>query len=36
MWIGGGGGKMMLKPIADAYWRTKYGLSRRLKELAPK
>jgi len=36
MWIGGGGGKMMLKPVADAYWRTKYGLSRRLKEMMPK
>jgi hypothetical protein len=24
------------KPVADAYWKVKNGLSRRLKEMAPK
>jgi FecR-like protein/putative zinc finger protein len=31
-----GVGKGVPKPIADAYWRVKNGLSRRLKEMAPK
>ena len=31
-----GVGKGVPKPIAEAYWRAKNGLSRRLKELAPK
>jgi hypothetical protein len=31
-----GVGKSVPKPIAEAYWRAKNGLSRRLKELAPK
>jgi hypothetical protein len=34
-WINGGG-KFVSKPIADAYWKIKNGLSRRLKEMAPK
>jgi FecR-like protein len=29
-------GKGVPKPIAEAYWRAKNGLSRRLKEMAPK
>ena len=29
-------GKGFPKPIAEAYWRTKNGLSRRLKEISPK
>jgi hypothetical protein len=33
-WINGGG-KFVSKPIADAYWKVKNGLSRRLKEMAP-
>ena len=31
-----GVGKGVPKPIAEAYWRAKNGLSRRLKEMAPK
>ena len=31
-----GGGKGVPKPIKDAYWKVKSGLSQRLKELAPK
>lgn len=31
-----GGGKGVPKPIKDAYWKVKSGLSRRLKEMAPK
>jgi len=31
-----GVGKGVPKPIAEAYWRARNGLSRRLKELAPK
>ena len=34
-WINGGG-KFVSKPVAEAYWRVKSGLSRRLKEMAPK
>jgi len=34
-WINGGG-KFVSKPVAEAYWRVKNGLSRRLKEMAPK
>jgi len=34
-WINGGG-KFVPKPVAEAYWRVKNGLSRRLKEMAPK
>jgi len=34
-WMGGGGSKVP-KPIADAYFKVKNGLSRRLKEMAPK
>jgi len=33
-WIGGG--KFVPKPVAETYWRMKNGLSRRLKEMAPK
>jgi hypothetical protein len=33
-WIGIGKG--VPKPIAETYWRLKNGLSRRLKEMAPK
>jgi hypothetical protein len=36
MWTGGGGNKKVPQPIADAYFRVKNGLSRRLKELEPK
>ncbi|HYK22918.1 MAG TPA: FecR domain-containing protein, partial [Pyrinomonadaceae bacterium] len=35
-WTSGGGGKFMVKPLAEAYWKVKNGLSRRLKELEPK
>lgn len=35
-WTGGGGGKFGMKPVAEAYWKVKNGLSRRLKEMAPK
>jgi hypothetical protein len=31
-----GGGKMFPKKVADAYFKVKNGLSRRLKEMAPK
>jgi hypothetical protein len=31
-----GSGKGVPKPIKDAYWKVKSGLSRRLKEMAPK
>jgi hypothetical protein len=31
-----GVGKSVPKPIAEAYWRARNGLSRRLKEMAPK
>ena len=31
-----GGGKGVPKPIKEAYWKVKSGLSRRLKEMAPK
>jgi FecR protein/Putative zinc-finger len=33
-WIGGG--KFVPKALAETYWRVKNGLSRRLKEMAPK
>jgi len=32
----GAGGSKVAKPIAEAYWKVKNGLSRRLKEMAPK
>jgi hypothetical protein len=35
-WTGDGGGKMAGKKVADAYFRVRNGLSRRLKEMAPK
>ncbi len=35
-WIGGAGVKGFPKPIAEAYWKVKNGLSRRLKDMAPK
>jgi hypothetical protein len=35
-WMNGSGGKGFSKPIAEAYWKVKNGLSRRLKEMAPK
>ena len=35
-WTSGSGGKGVPKPIKDAYWKVKTGLSRRLKEMAPK
>ena len=31
-----GSGKGVPKPIKEAYWKVKNGLSRRLKEMAPK
>ena len=36
MWTGNGGGKMVPKKVADAYFRVRNGLSRRLKDMAPK
>jgi hypothetical protein len=36
MWTGNGGGKMVPKKVADAYFKVRNGLSRRLKEMAPK
>jgi hypothetical protein len=36
IWTGYGGGKMMPKKVADAYFKVRNGLSRRLKEMAPK
>lgn len=36
MWTGNGGGKMAPKKIADAYFKVRNGLSRRLKDMAPK
>ena len=35
-WTSGSKGKGVPKPIKDAYWKVKTGLSQRLKELAPK
>jgi hypothetical protein len=35
-WTGNGGGKMVPKKVADAYFKVKNGMSRRLKEMAPK
>ncbi len=35
MWTGNGGGKMVPKKVADAYFKVRNGLSRRLKEKAP-
>ena len=34
-WMGGVD-KGVKKPFAEAYWKAKNGLSRRLKEMAPK
>jgi hypothetical protein len=36
MWTGNGGGKMAPKKVADAYFKVRNGLSRRLKDMAPK
>jgi len=36
MWTGNGGGKMVPKKVADAYFKVRNGLSRRLKDMAPK
>ena len=36
IWTGNGGGKMVPKKVADAYFRVRNGLSRRLKDMAPK
>ena len=35
-WTGNGGGKMASKKVVDAYFRVRNGLSRRLKDMAPK
>jgi hypothetical protein len=35
-WTGNGGGKMVPKKVADAYFKVRNGMSRRLKEMAPK
>jgi FecR-like protein/putative zinc finger protein len=36
MWTGNPGGKMVPKKVADAYFKVRNGLSRRLKDMAPK
>jgi len=36
MWTGNGGGKMVPKKVADAYFKVRNGLSGRLKDMAPK
>jgi hypothetical protein len=36
MWTSNGGGKMASKKVADAYFKGRNGLSRRLKDMAPK
>jgi len=36
MWTGNAGGKMVPKKVADAYFKVRNGLSRRLKDMAPK
>ena len=36
MWTNYGGGKMVPKKVADAYFKVRNGLSRRLKDMAPK
>lgn len=35
MWTGNGGGKMVPKKVADAYFKVRNGLSRRLKDMTP-
>ena len=35
-WTGNGGGKIVPKKVADAYFKVRNGLSRRLKDMAPK
>jgi hypothetical protein len=36
LWTGNGGGKMVPKKVADAYFKVRNGLSRRLKDMVPK
>ena len=36
VWTGNGGGKMMSKKVADAYFKVRNGLSRRVKDMMPK
>ena len=36
MWTGNSGGKLVPKKVADAYFKVRNGLSRRLKDMAPK
>jgi len=36
IWTNNGGGKMVPNKLADAYFKVKNGMSRRLKEMAPK
>jgi len=36
IWTGNSGGKMVPKKVADAYFKVRNGLSRRLKDMAPK
>jgi hypothetical protein len=35
-WTNYGGGKMVPKKVADAYFKVRNGLSRRMKDMMPK